>query len=125
MRIVATLAIVALLVPVPFAANAATSGTGSLKVSARFHPSPPKRGAETILISVKDVAGKPVKGAVVKVGSSMPAMSMDGPSLSLHDNGNGTYAAKTTLNFATKWSFAISATKGSQQGATILQADVK
>lgn len=114
-----------LLAIAPLTVNAESSNSGALHVSATFRPAPPRQGAETIVVSVKDAAGKPVKAAIVKVGSSMPAMSMAGPSISAHDNGDGTYAAKTTLNFATKWSFAISATHGAQHGATVLQADVK
>ena len=78
-----------------------------------------------IVVTVKDAGGKPVKGATVKVGTNMPTMSMSGPTLAAHDNGDGTYSAKANLNFATKWTFDITATAGGRKGATHLTADVK
>ena len=98
---------------------------GKLNVTAKFNPAPPKQGSETILVSLKDAKGKPVKGARVKVASTMPSMSMSGPSMTAHDNGDGTYSAKTKINFATKWTFDVSASAGKQKGAAHLSADVK
>jgi len=74
---------------------------------------------------VKDAAGKPVKGAVVKVASNMPSMSMSGPTLTARAAGNGTYVAKANLNFATAWTFDISASASGKTGKTQLSADVK
>ena len=99
--------------------------TGKLSVSATFNPSPPKQGMETIIVRVKDASGKPFKGARVRVASDMPAMSMGGPTISAHDNGNGSYAAKINLNFATMWMFNISASAGKRKGSTQLHADIK
>jgi hypothetical protein len=94
-------------------ASAADSMSGmkmpALTVSTAFDPAPPRQGPETITVTVKDAAGKPVKGAKVKIATSMPAMSMAGPTLTAQDNGDGTYAAQTNLNYATTWSFAVTA----------------
>jgi nitrogen fixation protein FixH len=124
------LALGALLAIAPVAAKAADSMKGmtmsqKLVVSAALNPVPPKQGMETITITVKDAMGKPVKGAVVKVATNMPTMSMTGPTLTAKDAGNGTYVAKTKLNFATTWTFDVTASAGQQKGMTQLRADVK
>jgi nitrogen fixation protein FixH len=125
-----TLALGALFAVAPVAAPAADSMKGmvmpqKLVVSAALNPAPPKAGMETITITVKDAMGKPVKGAAVKVATNMPTMSMTGPTLTAKDAGNGTYVAKTNLNFATTWTFDVTASSGSQKGTTQLRADVK
>ena len=97
----------------------------ALTVAAAFQPSPPKQGMETILVTVKDATGKPVRGASVTVGSNMPTMSMSGPTVKARDNGDGTYVAKTNINFATKWTFAIAAASKGRTAHTTLNADVK
>lgn len=99
--------------------------SGKLSVSAAFNPNPPKQGAETIVVQVKDATGKPLKGAIVKVASDMPTMSMGGPTIVAHDNGDGSYAAKLNVNFATMWVFKVSAVAGKQKGSTQLKADIK
>jgi hypothetical protein len=76
-------------------------------------------------VTVKDAAGKPVKGAVVTVGSNMPTMSMSGPTAKARDNGNGTYTAKTEVNFATKWTFDVEVAAKGRKARTQLSADVK
>jgi len=101
------------------------ASTSTLTVVAAFQPNPPKQGIETILVMVKDAAGKPVTGAVGTVGSNMPTMSMSGPTLKARDNGNGTYTAKTNVNFATRWTFNVVATSMAQRAHTQLTADVK
>ncbi len=120
----------ALVAALPLAASAADSMKdapmrGTLRVAAAFNPAPPKKGLETITISVKDAAGKPVKGAMVKISSTMPLMSMSGPTMTARETANGTYAAKANLNFATAWTFDISASANGKTGKTKLSADVK
>jgi len=97
----------------------------TLTVVAAFQPNPPKQGMETILVTIKNAAGKPVKGAVVTIGANMPTMSMSGPTAKARDNGNGTYTAKTKVNFATKWTFDVVAAAMGQTAHTQLSADVK
>ena len=96
-----------------------------LSVAAKFSPDPPKQGAETIVVSVKDGTGTPLKGAVVKVASNMPTMSMGGPTVAAHDNKDGTYSATIKINFATTWTFDITASVGQRKGGAHLSADVK
>lgn len=97
----------------------------SLSVTAAFQPSPPKQGMDTIVVTVRDRSGKPVEGAVVTIGSNMPTMSMSGPSSKARANGNGTYTAKTKINFATKWTFDVVAAAKGQKAHTQLTADIK
>jgi hypothetical protein len=55
----------------------------------------------------------------------MPAMSMAGPTLTATDNGDGTYAAQTNLNYATKWTFDVSVSAGGKSGTAHVTEDVK
>lgn len=121
---------VTLLVGLPVVASAADSMKGmampgKLNVAAAFSPAPPKKGLETITVTVKDASGKPVKRATVKIASNMPTMSMSGPTLMARETGNGTYSAKANLNFATLWTFDISVATGGQTGKARLTADIK
>jgi nitrogen fixation protein FixH len=98
---------------------------GPFSVAAQFLPDPPKQGPETITVAVKDAAGNSVKGATVKIVTKMPAMSMDGPTLTATDNGDGTYAVQTNLNYATRWTFDIAISAGGKSGTLHLANDVK
>ena len=95
-----------------------------LTLSTSLDPNPAHQGPETITISVKDAAGKPVKAAKVKIGTSMQ-MSMAGPTLTAQDNGDGTYSAQTNLNYATTWTFVVTARAQGKMGKTIVKLDVK
>jgi nitrogen fixation protein FixH len=97
----------------------------ALKVSASLTPTPPKQGRAVITVSVKDHAGMPVKGATVKIASNMPSMSMTGPSVVAHETAPGTYIANENLNFATTWTFDVTASTPKQSGKSQLSADVK
>lgn len=108
-----------------FAVPTLAASRSALTIAAAFQPNPPKQGMETILVTLTDAAGKPVKGAIVTVGSNMPTMAMSGPTSKARDNGNGTYTAKTSVNFATKWTFDIVAAAIGQKAHTQLTADVK
>lgn len=105
--------------------GATAKGGGGLSVSATFDPNPPQKGPETITVVVKSAAGKPVKGAMVKIATNMPSMAMAGPTLRARDNGDGTYAAQTNLNYSTKWTFAITATAPGKSGSAMAQAEIK
>ena len=98
---------------------------GGLKVFASLKPAPPKQGPAVITVMVKDHAGKPVKGAIVKIASNMPSMSMTGPTVVAHETAPGTYAAKETLNFATTWTFDITASAAGKSGKAKVSTDVK
>ncbi len=94
-------------------------------MATQFAPDPPKQGPETITVTVKDASGNPVKGATVKIGSKMPSMSMTGPNLTATDNGDGTYAAQTNLNYATQWVFEIAVSAAGKNGTVHVTQDVK
>lgn len=101
-----------------------TSRNG-LTIGTAFSPDPPKQGPQTITVTVKDASGAAVKGARVKISSSMPSMSMAGPSLSAQDNGDGTYTGHVNLNYATRWSFQISAAANNKTVVSEVNQDVK
>ncbi len=98
---------------------------GDFTISTQFSPDPPKQGPETITIRLEDAAGNPVKGASVSIVTSMPSMSMAGPTLTAGDNGDGTYSAQTNLNYATPWTFDVRAKAGTKTGHAVVEADVK
>ncbi len=98
---------------------------GDFTISTQFSPDPPKQGAETITIGLKDATGHPVKGATVTIASRMPSMSMSGPTLTAADNGDGTYSAQTNLNYATLWTFDVRAKAGAHRGHVSVKFDVK
>jgi hypothetical protein len=111
------------------AASAADSMSGmkmpAFIVSTSFSPAPPHQGPETITVTVKDADGKLVKGAKVKIASNMPSMSMAGPKLTAQDNGDGTYSAQTNLNYATTWSFAVTASAQGKTATSTTKVDIK
>lgn len=94
-------------------------------ITASFSPSPPKQGSEAIVVTLKDSAAKPVTGASVKITSSMPSMSMAGPSVDAKDNGDGTYTANIVLQDATSWTFDVSATINGKTTNAEVKQDVK
>jgi len=105
----------------------ATQGqpAGPFSIATQFSPDPPKQGPETITVTVKDASGNPVKGAAVKIVTKMPTMSMSGPTLTATDNGDGTYAAQTNLNYATQWTFDVAVSAGGKRGVAHVTQDVK
>ena len=98
---------------------------GPFSVATQFSPEPPKQGPETITVTVKDASGTAIKGATVKIVTKMPTMSMTGPMLAATDNGDGTYAAQTNLNYATQWTFDVSVSAGGKSGVAHVTQDVK
>ncbi len=61
----------------------------------------------------------------MSIATSMPAMSMSGPTVRAISKGNGTYVAALNLNFATRWSFAAIAQAGGRTARRVVQQDVK
>lgn len=105
---------------------AAQAQAKKLAVSATFNPNPPSaKGVDKIIVSVKDASGKPVSGAMVKIATSMPTMSMKGAEMVAHDSGHGKYTADAKLNYATKWAFDITASAKGQSGTTHVEKDLK
>jgi len=52
-------------------------------------------------------------------------ISMAGPKLTAQDNGDGTYSAQTNLNYATTWTFAVTASGMGQTGSATSKLDIK
>ena len=107
------------------ASAAASQAAGDFNVTTQFSPDPPKQGSETITFTIKDASGNPLKGAIVSVATNMPKMSMVGPKLSANDNGDGTYAVQTNLNYATQWTFDVNVAAAGKTGVAHLVADVR
>ncbi len=105
--------------------TATAQRAGDFTISTQFSPDPPKQGPATITIKLEDAAGNPVKDASVRIVTSMPSMSMAGPTLTAGDNGDGTYSAQTNLNYATPWTFDVRAKAGPKTGHARVEADVK
>ena len=104
--------------------EAPVSSNGDFSMTLAFEPTPPKQGSETLIVTVKDSADRQVKGAAVKIGTTMPRMSMTGPNLTAQDNGDGTYSAVTNLNFATKWVFNVRAAARGKSATAEFAQDV-
>jgi nitrogen fixation protein FixH len=93
-----------------------------MSMSVTFTPNPPQKGSEAITVALKDASGNPVQGARVTIATSMPSMSMDGPQLTVRDNGDGTYTAQTNLEYATDWKFDVVANaNGETQRSTVTE----
>jgi len=103
--------------------NAAAQG--GLSVSTSFNPDPPRQGAQALTITVRNADGTPTKGAIVKVTTQMPTMSMSGPTATATDNGDGTYSANLSLQYATSWHFIITASNNGKTARNEVVEDVK
>ena len=122
-RLLALVAIALLAAGCTGKADKAQSGA-PLNLSTTFSPDPPKQGPETITVTLADSSGAPVKGADVKISTTMPAMSMTGPTVTGSDNGDGTYTAHMKLNYATSWKFVVSAASGENKATFVVSKDV-
>lgn len=91
---------------------ACAGGNAAINMDVAFDPSPPRQGAETITVTLQDAQHKPIPNADVTIATSMPAMSMGGPTIKATGSGAGVYVAKLNLNFATQWKFDIEAKAG-------------
>jgi len=105
--------------------KAAQDDQANLTISTAFNPDPPRHGAEALTITVKNADGTPTKGAVVKITTQMPSMSMSGPEATAADNGDGTYSASLSLRYATNWHFIITASSEGKTARSEIVKDVK
>ena len=129
-RLIVTIALIAALAACTSKSETSSSTTttqtvAGFSIATQFSPDPPKQGPQTITVTVKDAGGGAVMGATVKISSKMPTMSMDGPVLTATDNGDGTYAAQTNLNYATQWVFDIAISANGKSGVVHVTQDVK
>lgn len=96
-----------------------------LNMAVSFSPNPPQQGTETLTVVLTDGARKPVNGALVSIATSMPTMSMGGPTIKATQARAGIYVAKVNLNFATQWKFDVSAKSGAQSVAYSYTQNIK
>ena len=123
---VAVLTVGASVTPSLCTAAAAQTSPTRLVVNATFTPNPPSaRGTETIVVSVRDAAGKSVSGATVEIATSMPTMSMKGARLVARESGRGTYTAHAKLGYATRWAFDIAASASGRSGMAHVEKVLK
>ena len=99
--------------------NAPPSATLTLATD----PSPPKKGANTVRVRLKDGSGAPLGGAKVTVTFFMPAMPAMGmaamrETADLAESAGGTYTGRVTLASGGTWQVTVVAEKG---GRTVAQ----
>jgi Cu(I)/Ag(I) efflux system membrane fusion protein/cobalt-zinc-cadmium efflux system membrane fusion protein len=99
------------------------SSAPSASIELTTQPSPPARGTNKLIATLKDPAGKPISGAHVSVTfymAAMPAMGMAAmrAQSTLTDQGDGTYAGAIDLLSGGTWQAAIAASKGDQSVAS-------
>jgi len=96
-----------------------------LSVTLSFAPNPPVKGFDTLTVTVRDANGNPITGARVRIKTTMPSMSMSGPTFVLTDNGTGRYAVRGNLQYATTWVFDVTSTANGAAGTARVARDVK
>lgn len=104
--------------PPPGANTAASAPAGTIELATK--PTPPRKGVNQMLLTVRDRAGKPVADAVVTMVFFMPAMPAMGMSAmrqtaTAKPLGGGNYAANVDLESGGSWSVTLLATKGGQE----------
>lgn len=115
----------ALAVTSVLAAPIASLAAKPLNMAVHFSPNPPRQGAETITVMLTNSAHKPVSGARVSIETSMPSMSMSGPTVVAAGKGNGRYTASMKIAFATRWAFTIVAKSNGHTVTQSITQDVK
>jgi len=99
------------------AVQSTDAGTQGLDIQFQSEPDPPRSGANTIEVSVKQPDGAPVTDATVAAVFSMPAMpSMNMPAMrsdsSLTHVGNGVYRGTGQLSMGGTWNVAVTVSRG-------------
>jgi RND family efflux transporter MFP subunit len=107
--------------PPPGASAAASAPAGTIEITT--NPSPPHKGSNEILVTVRDSSGRQVTDAQVSVVFFMPAMPAMGMAAmrveaAATPKGNGQYAAIVNLGSGGTWSLTAVAAKGGEQIAT-------
>ena len=104
--------------PPPGASAAAGAPAGTIELATK--PTPPRKGSNQMLLTVRDRAGKPVADAAVTMVFFMPAMPAMGMSAmrqtaTAKPLGGGNYVADVDLEGGGSWSVTLLATKGGQE----------
>jgi multidrug efflux pump subunit AcrA (membrane-fusion protein) len=107
--------------PPPGAGAAVSSPSGAIKITTK--PSPPHKGGNDVLITVRDSSGKPVTDANVSVVFFMPAMPAMGMAAmrveaTAKPAGRGAYAATINLETGGTWNVTVVATQAGRQIAS-------
>ena len=107
--------------PPPGATAVANAPSGSVDITT--NPSPPQKGSNEVLVTVRDAAGRPVTDAQISVVFFMPAMPAMGMSAmrveaSATPRENGVYAATVNLESGGTWNVTITANKNGRQMAS-------
>jgi len=104
---------------------AGATGDAAFRINVAFNPNPPRQGNETITVTLQDANHKAIKNAHVTIATSMPAMSMGGPTVNATPSRAGVYVANLNLNFVTRWKFDVIAKAGNQSVARSYTENVK
>ena len=104
-------------------ANASQQATEQLHIDFATQPSPPRKGANVILVKLTAPDGKSVTGVEPTVTFFMPAMPAMGMaaqhvSSALSDKGNGNYEGSVQLDSGGTWQVNVAAQRGGKTVAT-------
>ncbi|HEY1807921.1 MAG TPA: efflux RND transporter periplasmic adaptor subunit [Acidobacteriaceae bacterium] len=98
------------------------SGTGTM-IDLSTHPSPLRKGANTVRVRLSGADGKPISGAQVTVTFSMPAMPAMGmgamrAAATVADQGQGIYSGPVQLGSGGSWQITVTAAQNGHTLAT-------
>jgi Cu(I)/Ag(I) efflux system membrane fusion protein/cobalt-zinc-cadmium efflux system membrane fusion protein len=101
----------------------AGGASDGLVVTFGTEPSPPAKGDNTVVVTVKNPDGSPLESGNVKAVFSMPAMpSMNMPAMrsdaALQHEGQGRYRGTGQLSMGGTWTVAITVADGAKELAT-------
>ena len=116
--------------PPPTSQGAGSAPAAQMRIDLSTHPDPPRKGANTIRVTLTGANGKPVTGAQVSIEffiPAMPAMGMAAQHVatSLAQAGNGTYQGSLDLPSGGTWQATVTVKQGAQTlGAKQLSLEV-
>lgn len=101
----------------------AGGASDGLVVTLGTEPTPPAKGDNTVVVTVRNPDGSPVKSGNVKAVFSMPAMpSMNMPAMrsdaALQHQGEGRYRGTGQLSMGGTWNVTITISDGAKEVAT-------
>jgi RND family efflux transporter MFP subunit len=109
--------------PPPGAGSAGATNAPQENVELTTEPAPPRKGTNTIRVTLTEASGTAISGAEVSVTFFMPAMAEMGMAamrvpVSLMDKRNGTYEGSAQLDSGGTWQVTVVAKKNGQTVAT-------
>ncbi len=107
--------------PPPGASAVNNAPSGSIEITTK--PSPPHKGSNEVLVTVRNSSGRPVTNAEVSVVFFMPAMPAMGMAAmrveaTAKPVGDGAYSAPINLDSGGTWNVTVVATRAGKQIAT-------